>query len=138
MQVYEMDYEDAGQAVRWITERIRITTGNDQLEFDGDWLPMTGLSAYDDRMHLKAVAILYLEKNSPVAVCGWCVANPENSIWQSREAVRLLMEKMPYYAKSQGAKYLMSMFGNRGINHILDGLDYINSETCETKFMKLR
>lgn len=138
MQVYEMDYEDAGHAVRWITERIRITTGNDQLEFDGDWLPITGLSAFDDRMHLKAVAILYLEKNSPVAVCGWCVTNPANTARESDKAVRMLMEKMPFYAKEHGAKYLLSMFGNRGINKILNDLDYINAETCETKFMKLR
>ena len=51
-------------------------------------------------------------------MCGWCIADPENSMRVSAEAVHALIYAMPDFARSKGATILLSTFGNRGINRI--------------------
>lgn len=133
----EMTVEDVRCAVDWMTERIRKKNGNDSLSFPADWMPETGLSVVSGDSRLLAVATLYLEKSSPVAVCGWCVSNPENRPSESYSAINLLMAAMPIYAKRLGAKYLLTTFGDRGINSVLDKCGFIQGETSENKFMIL-
>lgn len=126
------------QAANWITSRIYQRTGDAKLIFPVDWMPATGICVYDADDTLLCVAILYLEKSSPVAVCGWCVTNPENASRTSRAAVKLAMSVLPVYAHEHGAKYLLTIFGNRGINRILDDLGYITTEDSENKFILTR
>ena len=137
MRTDEMGIEDVRCAVDWMTERIRKKTGNYTLSFPADWMPETGMVVVSGDSRLLAVATLYLEKSSPVAVCGWCVSNPENKPSESYSAVNLLMAAMPIYAKKLGAKYLLTTFGDRGINSILDKQGFINGETSENKFVIL-
>ena len=100
--------DDMRCAVEWLTERIRRKSGNYTLNFPADWMPATGLSAFGEDGSLLAVATLYLEKSSPVAVCGWCVSNPANDVKTSYRAVNMLLEEMPEYARNKGAKYLLT------------------------------
>ena len=145
MRTDEMSIEEACKAVEWLSLKIRQKTENNTLSFPSDWMPETGLVVFDDLSpqsggltdRLLAVATLYLEQSSPVAVCGWCLTNPENTARQSQMAVRLLMAAMPIYAKRHGAKYLLTTFGNRGINRILDRIGFINGEVSENKFKVL-
>lgn len=137
MRMDEMRIEDVRCAVDWMTERIRKKTGNYSLSFPADWMPETGMVVVASDNTLLAVATLYLEKSSPVAVCGWCVANPQNKSLESYSAINLLMAAMPVYAKRLGAKYLLTTFGNRGINSVLDKCGFIQGETSENKFMIL-
>ena len=143
MRVDEMSYEDAMLARAWLTERIRERTGRDELEFPADWLPETGLAVFG-REHgkngerLLAAAMLYLEKSSPVAVCGWCIGNPANGSRESDQAVRLLISAMPNYARRHGAKHLLTMFGRRSMNRICDELGYMTGDPeVEQKYMML-
>lgn len=137
MYVDEMGKEDAQMAIDWLSEKIRQKSGNHSLTFPPDWMPETGMIAAEDDGKLLAVATLYLEKSSPVAVCGWCIANPANKAKESYKAVKLLLAVIPGYAKRLGAKYLLTTFGNRGINSILDQHGFISGETSENKFIFL-
>ena len=143
MRVDEMDREDALLAREWLTERIRKRTGRAELEFPEDWLPETGRAVvgrehWEREERLLAVAMLYLEKSSPVAVCGWCIGNPGNVAKESDQAVRLLLGAMPNYARVHGARHLLTMFGRRSVNRICDELGYITGDPeVETKYMKL-
>lgn len=135
----KMTPEDSENVIRWMNSRIRSATGNASLSFRKEWLPETGLSAWEGKVHgkvhgkterrkLLAAAVLYLEKSSAVAVCGWCVANPENSPSETHNAVRSLLEAMPGYASSMGAKILLATFGNNGINKILDSIGFSSGD----------
>lgn len=138
MRTEEMRGSDAKAAARWITRRIRKTTGNERLFFPENWMPKTGLTILDETDSPIAVATLYLEKSSPVAVCGWCVTNPEIRISDAGKAIRILMAAIPSYARRNGAEYLLTTFGNRGINHILETIGFIDGDSnVQHKFMKL-
>ena len=63
--------------------------------FPSAMLPKTGLAVRDGNNATLAVATLYLEKSSSIAVCGFCVANPLNTRKVSADAVGLLMSAMP-------------------------------------------
>ena len=138
MRTEYMSVDDARIAVEWMTERIQKQTGDETLRFPSGWMPETGLTALDDDDRIFAVAVLYLEKSSPVAVCGWCVSNPENKASESEMAVRMLMSAMVPYARSKGARHLLTMFGNRGINRILDDLGFFSGDkNVEHKYITL-
>lgn len=127
---------DRKLALGWMNFRIRNYSLIDTLDFPPELMPETGLAAYRGGK-VFATAMLYLEKNSPIAVCSFCVTNPENTPAESRAAVEELMKALPLYARELGAKYLLSFFGNRGINHILDKLNFITTEKSENKFKNL-
>lgn len=138
MRTEEMRSGDAKAAVQWLTRRMRKMTGNERLVFPENWMPNTGLTVLDAIGSPIAVAALYLEKSSPVAVCGWCVTNPEIRISDAGKAIRILMSALPVYARRHGAEYLLTTFGNRGINHILDEIGFIGGDSnVQHKFMKL-
>lgn len=134
IQVREINVKNADCAVEWLTQRIRKKIGNDSLNFPADMMPKNGLAAFDDIGNLLAVAFLYIDKSSPVAVCGWCISNPKNHDKYSFSAISKIMAQMPEYAKSKGAKHLLTVFGDRGINAILDQLGFITGEVSENKF----
>lgn len=101
-------------------------------------LPWTGLAAVDEAGRTLAVAALYLERSSTVAVFGFCATDPEKSrTRQSGGAVKRLIAAMPAYAKQNGAEILMSVFGRRSLNRLLDKSGFIPGETAETKFRRL-
>lgn len=131
----EMDGFDRWLLEAWM-EIIARKQGVDS-PFPSAMLPKTGLAARDEKGNTLAVATLYLEKSSTIAVCGFCVANPLNGVRQSADAVKLLLAAMPVYAKRCGAEYLMSVFGRKSLNRILDKSGFVPGETAETKFRRL-
>ena len=138
MIVREMTRKDADIAVAWLTERMRRRSGRDDLEFSAAWMPETGLAACDGTGRVRCVAVLYLEKSSPVAVFGWVIADPANSHRESSGAVRRLLAAMPSYAESKGAKHLISMFGSRSVNRILNDSGFVSGDSkVEQKYRKL-
>lgn len=137
VKISEMTPDERRIASQWLTDKIRLNSGKN-ISFPEEWLPTTGLSARIDGGSLLAVATLYLEKSTPVSVCGWCIANPFNSARESEQAVRALLSAMPDYAVKQGAAWILTTFGNRGINRILNELGYVQGENSETKFKNLR
>ncbi len=148
----ELERENAGREVKirpmtpmerktaagWMNVKIQRRSGNSAVRFPEEWLPATGLSARTADGGLLAVATLYLEQSTPVAVCGFCVANPLNAARESKRAVRALLAAMPDYAREHGAGWLLTTFGNRGINRILEEFGFTAGETSETKFKRLR
>ena len=139
MRTDVMTEQDAETAAGWVEETGRRITGNYEFRFPREWIPKTGLSAFDDDGKLLCIAILYLERSSGIAVCGWCMGNPANSLRKNYCAVKLLMAAMPIYARRHGATSLMTAFGNRGINRLLDEMGFITGDrNVEHKFIGLR
>ena len=136
MTTREMDWDDRAMALLWMNDRIH-NIRPDAHDFPADWLPDTGLAAVDKFGKTIAVAFLYLEKSSPVAVMGWMAADPANVCRESHKAINLLVADIPLYAKRKGAKYLLSTFGNRSINSILEHHGFVAGEACENKFLFL-
>lgn len=138
MRTEEMRRSDAEAAVGWMTQRIRKVSGDGRLVFPGNWMPETGMVVLGDGDEPIAVAVVYFDRSSPVAVCGWCVTNPENRRIRNAQAVRLLLSTLPAYARRNGAEYLLTTFGNRGINRILTGLGFVDGDRgVQHKLMKL-
>ena len=135
MYTDEMDGIDRWLLAAWLNERIR-KQGVKEF-FPGAILPKTGMAVRDDEGATVAVAALYLERSSKIAVCGWCCADPCRPARENSDAVKLLLAAMPVYARQQGAEYLMSVFGKRSLNKILDRMGFINGEAAETKIRRL-
>lgn len=132
----EMTSGIAREAIEWQNERNRRIAGITK-KLPLDLLPSTGMYAIaDDNFHV-AAASLYLEKETPVAVCGFLFVNPDAPVRLVRQAVRLILAAMPVYAKKHGAKYLISTFGRPSFNRILDQIGFVTAETAENKIMKL-
>lgn len=131
-----MSYWDAEQSMEWMDERVRAECGEHaaNYHFPRMWIPKTGLIVKDEFNIVLAVAFVYFEKTAAIAYCGWLVANPGNTPMQSYRAIRLLANSIPNYARQNGAKCLLTCYGNRGINRILERSGYQNGEDCETKF----
>ena len=140
-QVYRTDYMNKAQAIeaqQWLSKRMQAQTGDPRMQFPPGWMPETGLVCLGDEDKLLAVVILYQERSSAVAVSGWCVANPENSPAVSVHALNLLLGSLPGYAKSLGAKHLLTYFANRGLNNILDEVGFSNGDgTVVQKYFNL-
>ena len=128
---------DADEAMRWMDARIQKNSGNPNVVFPRLWVPKTGQAVLNDAGHLYAVSFVYFEKTAEIAYCGWLLANPENTARESYRAVKMLVNAMPTYARSQGAKCLLTVYGNRGINRLLEKSGFHNGENCESKFKLL-
>lgn len=135
----EMTGADAEQSMEWMDARVRAECGEhaEHYVFPRMWVPHTGLVVMDEHHIILAAAFVYFEKSAPIAYCGWLVANPDNTPFESYRAIRLLVNAIPAYARKNGAKCLLTVYGNRGINRILDRAGYQNGENCETKFKLL-
>ena len=131
----EMDGIDRWMLEAWM-EAIAHKHGVKE-PFPAAMLPRTGLAARDENGNTLAVATLYLEKSSSIAVCGFCVANPLAGFRITARAVKLLLAAMPIYARRCGAEYLMSVFGKKSLNRILDQAGFTPGETCQTKWRKI-
>lgn len=131
-----MTANDAVRAGNWLNYRVQRRSGIAEAAFPCDIFPSTGLSFFKGNS-LLAVAFLYLEETSAVAVCGWCIGNPANSASVSHLAVKELMAAMPVYARQKGKKYLLTSFGSKGINKILAGLGFHKGENALNMFMNL-
>ncbi len=117
MMTREITREDMRLAVEWYSQRAGMPV-------PPDWFPATGLAVLAAQKVL-CVTVLYLDKTSPVAVLGWCITNPENTGRESCNAVRMVFQAMPDYARSMGVKHLISIFGSRSLNRLLDRLGFI-------------
>ena len=135
MYTDEMDGIDRWLLAAWLDESIRKNGVTEP--FPDAILPKTGMAVRDGDNTTIAVAALYLEKSSKIAVCGWCCADPCGPARRNAEAVKLLFAAMPAYARQQGAEYLMSVFGRRSLNKVLDNMGFINGEVAETKIRRL-
>lgn len=118
MRTDVMTEQDAETAAGWVEAR------NGQA-FPFDCFPKTGISVYELRTgRLLAVVSLCFLTDVPIALLGWCTANPANSPRESAAAIRLGVAAAGIYAQGRGAKYLMSIYGNRGVNRILDRMGF--------------
>lgn len=135
MYTDEMTEEDRERLNYWMDEIAR-KNGTDGT-FPGALLPKTGLAVRGDDGRVYAVGTLYLEKSSAISVFGFMCADPENTKRESADAVKLLITAMPIYAKRCGAEYLLSMFGRRSLNRLLDRAGYLFGEKSETKIRRL-
>lgn len=135
MYTDEMNGIDRWLLAAWLDANIR-KCGVDE-PFPGAILPRTGLAVRDDDGSTVAVAALYLEKSCGIAVCGWCCADPLGAARRNAEAVKLLLACLPVYARRCGAEYLMSVFGRKSLNKVLDKMGFINGEVAETKIRRL-
>lgn len=133
LQVRSLTAGDVATASTWLNRRMKTKAPN-AADFPRELLPVTGLAAWQNDK-LLAVATLYLERSSPVAVCGWCIADPDNPPGISYRAINTIMLGMPQYAQKHGAKYLLTTFGNRGINAILDNIGFQTAEYSENKLL---
>lgn len=122
----------------WMNYRVKKFAGKDLPLFPFELLPETGITAVNQQGEALAVAFLYIDKKAPIAVCGWCAANPENTLRTSREAVETVLRKLPEYAKECGAGYLLSTFGNRRINAMLREIGFVYGEQAETMLMRVK
>ena len=135
-KIREMNEDDREKLAGWLSLIARDHGVN--APFPAAVLPWTGLAAVDETGKTLAVAALYLERSSTVAVFGFCVADPEVGMSrQTGEAVKRLIAAMPAYAKANGAEFLMSVFGRRSLNRLLDRSGFVPGETAETKFRRL-
>ncbi len=125
------------RAAVWMSYRI-CARSRMNLVFPSEWLPQTGLSCRADNGRLMAVATLYLDRTAPIAVCGFCIADPANTPRESADATRTLLEAMPGFARQRGAKWLLTTFGNRRINRMLDRIGFSTGEKAENKFLNLQ
>ena len=131
MTIKELTPMTAQIAVEWMSQRI-------EMQFPPDWMPETGLVVFDYNDKPVCAGILYLEKSSPVAVFGWVIANPANTPRESSEAVKLLINTMPGYARQHGATHLLTMFGSNSINRQLDKFGFINADRdVQQKYARL-
>lgn len=89
-----------------------------------DYLPDTGVQVKNEYGRILVVAFLYLEKSSKMSVIGNVVANPVNTKRESYAAIEQALCFLPNYAKSKGAAWLQTFFGNRGICDIAESLGY--------------
>jgi len=136
MEIREMNEDDRGKLAGWLS----VIAGKRGAEgsFPAAVLPWTGLAAVDEAGKTLAVAALYLERSSTVAVFGFCAADPEKRHSRhSGEAVKRLIAAMPAYAKANGAEFLLSVFGRRSLNRMLDKAGFLAGENCETKIRRL-
>lgn len=136
VNVRYMTLNDSVRAGNWMNLKVRQRSGIEAAAFPVEILPKTGLSCFHEN-RLLAVAFLYLEKSSTVAVCGWIAANPGNTPSESNIAVKELMTAMPEYARQQGATYLLTTFGNRGINRIAREAGFLPGDKAEHMIMYL-
>jgi len=136
IELREMTEHDRGKLAGWLS-LIARKHGADG-PFPAAILPWSGLAAVDETGKTLAVAALYLERSSTVAVFGFCVADPEAGMSRrSGEAVKRLIDAMPAYAKENGAEFLLSVFGRRSLNRLLDKAGFFVGENCETKIRRL-
>ena len=136
IEIREMTEHDRGKLAGWLSLIARKHGVNGP--FPAAILPWTGLAAVDEAGKTLAVAALYLERSSTVAVFGFCAADPEAGMSrQSGEAVKRLIAAMPAYAKQNGAEILMSVFGRKSLNRLLDKSGFLPGENCETNIRRL-
>ena len=128
IMIDEMNDRDRETFLRWMDTRIAAAVGGDTPSFPAGWLPKTGLAARDRDGSPVAMTLLYLEKSAPVAVAGWCVSRPRLPAFDAASAVKLLLAALPAYARRLGAQHLMTVYGNRGINTILDRLGFLTGD----------
>lgn len=131
----EMGEADRMLLAAWMNERIRKSGVAEP--FPEAIIPRTGLAVRNENDRTLAVCALYLERSSKIAVCGWCVADPAMPRCVTGRAVKLVLSAMPVYAKRCGAEYLMSVFGQRSINLLLDKSGFVNGDQAETKIRRL-
>ena len=132
--VEEMTACDRERLLEWIGGICRKHGVN--APYPPEMIPRTGLAVRHGSVTL-AVGLLCLEKTSRLAVFGFCVSNPRMRGRATANAVKMILDGMPEYARSKGACALMSCFGHIGINRLLDRAGYINLELNETKIIRL-
>ena len=131
--VREMTAYDRERLIEWIDG---ICQKFGAVHYPPEMIPRTGLAVRRGSVTL-AVGLLCLEQSSRLAVFGFCVSNPRMRGKTTADAVKMILEGMPEYARSKGACALMSCFGHIGINRLLDLAGYMNMELNETKIIRL-
>lgn len=136
MRTDEMTEEMRLEAIDWQNRHLREVYGEHSgLPFD--IFPKNGMVAIADDGRLIAAGMMYLEKTVPVAVCGFLFANPDASAQEKHTAVKLVLASLPVYARKLGAKCVISTYGRRSLNRMLDRMGVPTIEHAETKILSL-
>ena len=94
--------------------------------------------AEDDSGRVRAIIPVYFEMNSAVAVAGHCMADPENTARESYDAIDAALRAVVDFARRNKRKYLVSIYGNRGVNRMAGRIGMIPADIVEEKFLQLR
>ena len=119
--------EDKTLAIRWLAEHYRSDA------FPEDFLPYTGVAVLCGDT-VAAVIPVYLEQSSSVAVLGHCMINEKIKKRIIVQCLQQLIEFAKIYAKNNGKKYIVGIFGRRSINRIADKCSFVNADTIEEKY----
>lgn len=131
MKTREARETDFPLAAEWMAKRYGEP-------FPDDFFPKTGVVAEDDSGRVRAIIPVYFEMNSAVAVSGHCMADPENTARESYDAIDAALRAVVDFARRNKRKYLVSIYGNRGVNRMAGRIGMIPADIVEEKFLQLR
>jgi hypothetical protein len=122
-----MEERDRPLLAAMMTARIRANPLCPRgLEFPQDLVPPYGVVAREteDGPPMAAATLLY-DPAARMAFCGWCMASPALKGRRMRAAIRAVLSWVPVYADGLGAWSVMSCFGRRSVNRMLDDMGWI-------------
>ena len=109
----------------WIGERTGIG-------FPRELVPATGIAVLEEGRTLALISV-YLEKTTAVAVLGFTAANAENTKAESAESLGLGIRTALDYVRSLGVKHCIGVYGNDGLNRLLDRIGFQTADRDVTQ-----
>lgn len=111
MRSYNITYDDIDLASAWYSARIKQ-------DMPKEIFPKTGIAVYEAGQCL-VVASCFFDRSTNVAVLGWCISNPKVTLMKRGRATKFALEEVVKYAKENGAKHLLTIFGCDSLNRSL-------------------
>lgn len=130
MYSFKMTVQDRNLLIDWLGVRVGDV-------FPEEFIPQTGISIQDMK-GTKLILPCYLAVESPVMLCGHCVANPENTPKESHEATKRLFKDLPEWAKLFGKKYVLALFGQPSICNLAREAGFVDTELTQQQIFYVR
>ena len=124
--VRDMEIHDRTTAAAMLARAVKANA------FPEDFLPETGV-VVEHCGRVICIIPVYMEATSNVAVLGHFIADVSANRKLVAKAAKLAIEAAAAWAKKQGRKYVISIFGRNSINRIADKLGFITTEIIEEK-----
>ncbi len=112
-----------------LAEWIGARTG---IGFPRELVPATGIAVLEEGRTLALISV-YLEKTTAVAVLGFTAANAENTKAESAESLGLGIRTALDYVRSLGVKHCIGVYGNDGLNRLLDRIGFQTADRDVTQ-----
>lgn len=122
----EVTEEDIDTALEWMQHHYGKA-------FPRDFLPKTGIIAVLNGIKVCVIPI-YLESSSSVAVLGHCIINEKIPGRKVCMAIKECVKTCVSFARKKQRKFVISVFGRRSINKIVDQCGFLTADTIEEKF----